>query len=101
MGAFWVLNCHASAPPGPEAACASACETRAKQCDERQCARGCNYVIDRLTENEGDHVLACVAASSGGTACDDRTWARCATRIGAHADGGPPAPPPPKDFEDE
>jgi len=98
-GVVLVLGCRAAAPPGPEAACTSACETRAKQCGERQCARGCNFVIDRLLENEGDHVLACV--SSAGAACDDRTWARCATRIGPHADGGPPAPPPPKDFEDE
>jgi hypothetical protein len=99
LGAVFVLACHAAAPPGPEAACAGACETRAKQCDDRQCARGCNFVIDRLAENEGDQVLACVA--SAGASCDDRTWARCATRIGPHADGGPPAPPPPKDFEDE
>jgi hypothetical protein len=49
--------------------------------------------MDRLAENEGDHVLACVASAK--TACDDRAWARCATRIGPHADGGPPAPPPP------
>lgn len=96
-----VPACKASPPPGPEAACTDACMTRAKQCGDRQCARGCNFVIDRLAENEGDRVLACVAASSGGGACDDRTWSRCATRVGTHADGGPPAPPPPKDFEDE
>ena len=34
-------------------------------------------------------------------ACDDRAWARCATRIGAHADGGPPAPPPASTVEPE
>lgn len=98
-----VPACRAAPPPGPEAACADACETRAKQCGELRCARGCNYVIDRLLENEGDRVLGCVAAaaSSGAGACDDRTWARCATRVGPYADGGPPAPPPPKDFEDE
>ncbi len=95
-----VPACKASPPPGPEAACTDACMTRAKQCGDRQCARGCNFVIDRLAENEGDRVLACVAAASGG-ACDDRTWSWCATRVGTHADGGPPAPPPPKDFEDE
>jgi hypothetical protein len=47
-------------------------------------------VIDRLVERQGEPVLACVAASTG--ACDDRTWARCAARVGPHADGGPPPP---------
>jgi hypothetical protein len=60
-----------------------------------QCARGCNLVLDRLAEREGDRVLACVAASA--VACDDRLWSRCATRIGPHADGGPPPPAPPAD----
>ena len=92
-----VAGCNAAPPPGPEAACADACTARAKQCGDRQCARGCNWVLDRLAENEGDRVLSCVAAAGG--ACDDRTWARCATRVGPYADGGPPAPPPPKDDE--
>jgi hypothetical protein len=43
-------------------------------------------------------VLACVVRNK--SACDDRTWARCATLIGIHADGGPPAPLPPPDVVD-
>jgi hypothetical protein len=92
--------CQAESPPhGLEETCAKSCVVRVSQCDSHQCSRGCNLVMDRLAENEGDHVLACVAAAK--LACDDRTWARCATRIGPHADGGPPAPrPPPSPVED-
>jgi hypothetical protein len=80
-------------PPGPEATCAKSCSVRAgAQCTPSECARGCNFVLDRLAEHEGDAVLACMASSR---ACDDPAWARCAVRIGPHADGGPPAPPPP------
>jgi hypothetical protein len=90
------------APRGFEQACAVACARSARggaaRCSDPQCARGCNLVLDRLVENEGGHVLACVETSSS---CDDRTWAACATRIGVHADGGPPAPPPPNDNIEE
>jgi hypothetical protein len=88
--------CQAQSPPGGlEAACARACATRAPACSETQCGRGCNLILDRLAEHEGGHVLACVAASaSSGSSCDDRAWARCATRVGTHADGGPPPPAP-------
>jgi len=94
---FLAVACQAQSPPsGFEAACARACATRATQCSETQCARGCNLILDRLAEHEGGHVLACVAASvSTGASCDDRAWAHCATRVGPHADGGPPPPPPP------
>jgi hypothetical protein len=54
-------------------------------------------VFDRFAQQEGDRVLACVAASAA--SCDDRTWAHCATRVGPYADGGPPAPPTPRDIE--
>ncbi len=92
--------CQAESPPrGPEQTCAKACEARAKRCSSHECARGCNLVLDRLAEHEGDHVLACVAGGKG--ACDDHAWARCAARIGPHADGGPPAPPPPSEDEEE
>jgi hypothetical protein len=58
-------------------------------------------VLDRLAENEGGRVLACVArAQQRAKACGDRQWSFCATRIGPHADGGPPAPPPASDVED-
>jgi hypothetical protein len=86
--------CQADAPPrGPEETCAKACSARGNHhCSRSLCARGCNLVIDRLAEHEGETVLACVASA---TACDDRTWAHCAARVGVHADGGPPPPPPP------
>jgi hypothetical protein len=62
-------------------------------------------VLDRLAQHEGDTVLACVAVAvqAPAAACDDRTWAHCAMRIGPHADGGPPAPAPPPDdaFQEE
>jgi hypothetical protein len=93
--------CQVESPPrGLEATCAKACEVRASQCTAHECRRGCNLVVDRLAENEGDVVLACI--SSAKASCDDGAWAHCATRIGPHADGGPPAPPPPKGiFEQE
>jgi len=55
--------------------------------------------MDRLVENEGDHVLACVARAKA--ACDDRVWAHCATLVGPHADGGPPPPKAAPDDDDE
>jgi hypothetical protein len=98
--ALVAVACAPSVPArGPEARCAEACANRAPRCGKAACARGCNLVIDRLVEREGEGVLACVAAGTG--ACDDRTWARCAARVGPHADGGPPPPPPPQDYEDD
>ena len=95
-----VAACQAEAPPrGLEATCAKACEVQASQCSTHQCARGCNLVIDRLAENQGDHVLACIATAKA--ACDDHAWAHCATLVGPHADGGPPAPKPPPGVLDE
>jgi hypothetical protein len=97
-----LAGCAAEAPPrGLEATCAKSCEARAPGCSPHECARGCNLVLDRLAENEGGHVLACVArVQAQKNACGDREWARCATRIGPHADGGPPAPPAAPDVED-
>jgi hypothetical protein len=87
-----LVGCAVESPPrGLEATCAKACETRAAQCSAPECRRGCNLVMDRLAEAEGDHVLVCVARTK--KACDDRAWARCAALIGPHADGGPPPPP--------
>jgi hypothetical protein len=83
-------------PPRAEGACIHACRAHALSCKERNCERGCRIVLDRLLEHEGDNVIACVAKSAK---CDDFTWASCGARIGIHADGGPPAPPPP--VEDE
>ena len=88
-------------PPsrGPERTCQKSCAARATACSDDDCRRGCGLVLDRLVEQQGDTVVACVAASA--PRCDDRAWAACAARIGPHADGGPPAPPPPSDDFEE
>jgi hypothetical protein len=96
-----VPACNSKAPPsGPEAICAQACQARVHDCDSAACGRGCNLVLDRLAEGEGEHVIACVAKNKD-HACNDRTWAYCAARVGIHADGGPPPPAAPSDEEDE
>lgn len=80
-------------PRTPEAKCSAKCEKDlGPKCDDKACERGCLFVLDRLVENEGDNVLACVKTAN---ACDDKVWADCAARIGVHADGGPGAPAPP------
>ncbi|MGD0675923.1 MAG: hypothetical protein ABSC94_10920 [Polyangiaceae bacterium] len=92
--------CTVESPPrGPEQTCAAACGTRAPRCTRHECARGCNLVLDRLVEREGDHVVECVAHSR--EPCEDPLWAHCATRIGPYADGGPAPPPPHRDDFDE
>jgi hypothetical protein len=92
--------CNSTSPPaGPEATCAQACGARAPGCARDECRRGCNLILDRLAEGEGDPIIACLAKTKH--ACDDRAWARCAARIGSHADGGPPAPPPASDVEED
>jgi hypothetical protein len=85
--------CHASEPPNnPEEVCVRACNERAgARCTDGQCRRGCRLSLDRLVEHEGDRILACIAGATT-KLCDDPTWAECAVRLGAHADGGPPAP---------
>ncbi len=84
-------NPFSTPPRGPEAACVEACTARSG-CAAGACARGCNLVVDRLVQHDGESVMACVASSR--STCDDRTWARCASRVGPYADGGPPAPAP-------
>ena len=92
--------CNSTSPPsGPEATCAHACAARAPGCKSDECARGCNLVLDRLAEGEGDRIIACLAQTNH--ACNDRAWAHCAARVGIHADGGPPAPLPPSDFDED
>jgi hypothetical protein len=49
-------------------------------------------ILDRIVEREGEAVIACVA--KGPRVCTDVVWADCASRVGVHADGGPPAPTP-------
>ncbi len=100
--ALIACGCNVESPPrGPEDTCAQACATRATGCTRPQCARGCNLVLDRLVEHEGERVIACVADSRSETTCDDRRWAHCAALVGPHADGGPPPPARANGFEDE
>lgn len=89
--------CRSVLPPStPVDTCVRACEARAaKACSSDECARGCEFILDRLVEGEGDRVVDCVGGRS--RRCDDVVWADCAVRVGAYADGGPPAPPPPED----
>jgi hypothetical protein len=97
----WVLglalcvlaSCHAAdAPNRPEEVCLRACGDRLAQCSEAQCLHGCRVALDRLVEHEGDRVLLCVADAKPAS-CEASTWADCAVKVGAHADGGPPLPP--------
>lgn len=92
-----IAACHSFEPPNrPLDTCRRSCESRAaRQCSAGECARGCEFILDRLVEREGDNVIACVAR--GSRRCTDAVWADCAAKIGPHADGGPPAPPPPSD----
>jgi len=88
-----------ASPPGPVAVCAARCEKEAaKACSESECVRGCELVLDRLVEREGATIVACVARSR--RRCSDTAWAECASLVGVHADGGPPALPPPDPFDD-
>ena len=98
--ALFSIGCpSAIAPEGKhESACYDDCRARAKTCDDAACARGCRFIIDRLIEHEGKNVVTCMASAKS---CDDPAWADCAAKIGAHADGGPPAPPPHKNPSDE
>jgi hypothetical protein len=95
LGAIAALS--AGCPPPrdgrPVSRCFADCRAHASErCSDDDCERGCRFVLDRVVEREDTAVLTCVAASS---ACTDETWARCAARIGPHADGGPPVPPAP------
>ena len=90
--------CRVSQPQGrAEEGCVAQCKAKASQrCTEDACIRGCRFVLDRLMEHEGPNVVACVATGPK-AACTDDVWASCAVHLGIHADGGPPAPPPPED----
>jgi hypothetical protein len=94
-----VLSCRITEPSNkPIDGCKKSCEAKAsRQCTAAECERGCEFIIDRIIEREGERVIACVA--SGTRRCTDVVWADCATTIGVHADGGPPAPPPPAEEE--
>jgi hypothetical protein len=91
------MSCRIYEPANkPIDACRRSCEAKAKrQCTDAQCERGCELILDRLVEHEGDRVIGCVASSP--RRCTDVVWADCASHVGVHADGGPPGPPPPAD----
>jgi hypothetical protein len=121
-----LIGCRAATTPRnePEASCAAYCVKRAKGvCSEDACERGCALIIDRLVEREATTVVDCVASRSAkldpefearasfetarmttgmktGDRCGDAVWANCAARVGPYRDGGPPAPPPPEEFND-
>ena len=78
--------------------CVRSCTKRiSRQCSEAECARGCEFILDRILEKESDNVIACIAR--GPRRCTDVVWADCAAKIGVHADGGPPETPPPPEEE--
>lgn len=88
------VSCRVFEPSNkPIDACRKACESKLKrQCSEFECERGCEFILDRLAEREGEAVMKCVAA--GPRRCTDVVWADCAARVGPHFDGGPPGPAP-------
>ena len=92
-----VVACRAVEPSNRlVASCEAKCNKRiSRECTEAECNRGCEFILDRLVERETDGVLACVAKNT--RRCGDIVWADCAARVGEHADGGPGAPPTPKD----
>lgn len=97
LAALALASCHGLSPSHtPLDACRRSCASKAeRQCTGSQCERGCEMILDRVVEREGDNVIACVAASP--RRCTDVVWADCAAHVGPHADGGPPGPPPPAD----
>jgi len=93
---FVASACMRPEPKTPVATCVHKCSANASnRCTQAECERGCEFVLDRLIEQETDQVLACVAR--GSRRCGDVVWASCAAHVGVHADGGPPAPLPPSD----
>lgn len=98
--AIGVSACPAPArPPNPIEQCTELCRVEAKRvCSENDCARGCELVLDRLVEHETKGIVACVKKSR--KSCTDGAWAECGALVGPHADGGPPALPPPDPFDD-
>lgn len=99
IGLVLATSCHALEPSSkPTDACRADCKKLAERsCTESECARGCEFILDRLVEKEGKNVVACVARHP--RRCSDVVWADCAARVGAHVDGGPPAPGPPEEYE--
>ena len=75
----------------PEAKCTDKCvalvNTTSNHCSDKECGRGCAFILDRIVEREDDNVLGCMSKAA---ACDDPAWADCAAKIGVHATGAPP-----------
>jgi len=95
-----LFGCPAAArPPNPIEQCTALCQSEAgKACSEPECARGCELVLDRIVERETKGIVACVGKSR--RRCSDTAWAECASLVGPHADGGPPALLPPDPFDE-
>jgi hypothetical protein len=94
LSTLGLVGCRAKdTPRSPEEICRESCAARATRCTDGECTMGCNMVLDRLVEHEGDRVIDCVAKANEQT-CSDVLWTKCAVELGAHADGGPPAPRP-------
>ena len=98
-GALLLTSCRAIEPANkPIDACVQRCTAIAsRSCSDAECARGCEFILDRLVEREMNKVVACVASTP--RRCSDIVWADCAARVGVHSDGGPPAPSPPAEEE--
>jgi hypothetical protein len=92
-----LVSCRATSPRNkPIEMCQASCESKApRHCSAAECNRGCELILDRIVERESDNVIACVARHP--RRCSDVVWADCAARVGVHADGGPPGPPPPQE----
>jgi hypothetical protein len=92
-------SCRIYEPPNkPVDSCRISCREKAKaECSEEECERGCEFILDRLAEREGETVIKCVASRR--RRCADVIWADCAAKIGPHIDGGPPGyvPQPPEE----
>lgn len=72
---FSSASCRVFEPSNkPIDGCRRSCEAKAKrQCTDAQCERGCELILDRLVEREGENVIACVASSP--RRCTDVVWA--------------------------
>jgi hypothetical protein len=86
-----LIGCPEEPRERPDVKCSDACKARITSCTEHDCERGCAFILDRLVEHEQDVVLKCMTEAPH---CADLDWADCASRVGAHADGGPGVPPP-------
>jgi hypothetical protein len=97
---FACAGCRAmDASNAPDDSCRNKCKAQVKQCSKEACERGCLLILDRILEHEDARVMRCMASRKQG--CGDELWASCGARIGPHVDGGPPAPPAAKDYEDD